>query len=89
MFHSAVETFYEQIVRNLVGGTSVFDVLAYAIGMAAYAVFIWHFYRFIARREIIPLRLDRYVTVGRRALSVSAYITKYIISSRSCYSCGS
>jgi len=51
----------------------------YIAGMAVYAVFVWHFYRFIARREIIPIDYDKYDTQGRISpLRIAAYIVAHI-----------
>ncbi|AJW70798.1 hypothetical protein [Nitrosopumilus adriaticus] len=55
------------------------ELIAYSIGMVVYGIFIWNFYRFIARREMIPLGLKKYQTDGKKATSIIAYVFKYII----------
>ncbi|MDH3311759.1 MAG: hypothetical protein OEM28_01265 [Nitrosopumilus sp.] len=55
------------------------ELIAYSIGMVIYGIFIWNFYRFIARREMIPLGLKKYQTDGKKITSVIAYIFKYVI----------
>lgn len=49
------ENYINEITTNLAAGSTVLDLALYVIAMFVYAVFVWHFYRFIARREIIPI----------------------------------
>lgn len=58
---------------------SFVDLLGYSVGMVIYGVFIWNFYRFLARREMIPLRLKKYETDGKKITSILAYFVKYVI----------
>ena len=55
------------------------DLIGYSIGMVVYGIFIWNFYRFLARREMIPLHLTKYQTDGKRITSIIAYVFKYVI----------
>ncbi|MGY5149293.1 MAG: hypothetical protein ACW9W3_04445 [Candidatus Nitrosopumilus sp. bin_68KS] len=55
------------------------ELIAYSIGMVIYGFFIWNFYRFIARREMIPLGLKKYQTDGKKITSIIAYVLKYVI----------
>lgn len=69
---------------SLEGGIDLVLPLAfYVLGMVAYAVFIFKFYRFIASRDMFALDLSsyeqsRYLWV-RRILHVVMYIAKYLI----------
>ncbi|NND87535.1 MAG: hypothetical protein HKM23_09520 [Nitrosopumilus sp.] len=80
------ETLIDQLLSDFTNITSQFEIevsfaelLAYSIGMVIYGFFIWHFYRFLARREMIPLSLNKFQTNGRKAISVVGYIFKYVI----------
>jgi len=55
------------------------DLIGYSIGMVVYGIFIWNFYRFLARREMIPLHLTKYQTDGKKITSIIAYVFKYVI----------
>ena len=55
------------------------DLIAYSIGMVIYGIFIWHFYRFLARREMIPLDLKKYQSDGKKITSIITYVFKYVI----------
>ena len=55
----------------------------YALGMAVYAVFIWKFYRFLGRRDIITFDIEKY-SKSKHPVLVSfvgfiAYVFNYII----------
>lgn len=73
------ENYFAQVSRNLAAGSSIYDLGFYIAGMAAYAIFVWHFYRFIARREIIPIDYDKYNAHGKFSpFRIAAYIGAYI-----------
>ena len=55
------------------------DLIGYSIGMVVYGIFIWNFYRFLARREMIPLHLKKYQTDGKKITSIIVYVFKYVI----------
>ncbi|MDI6798597.1 MAG: hypothetical protein QMD12_01205 [Candidatus Aenigmarchaeota archaeon] len=64
-------------------GEDYFRLIAYTIGMTIYAIFIWHFYKSLAKRDIFKLDLSKYewYDTGRKrikkALEVFLYILKY------------
>ena len=51
------EKYFEEITTNLAAGSTIYDLTLYILGMVVYVIFVWHFYRFIARREILPINL--------------------------------
>lgn len=55
MTFDSPENYLNEITTNLAAGSTIFDLALYILGMAVYAIFVWHFYRFIARREIVPI----------------------------------
>ena len=59
------------------------DVGVYVVGMAVYAVFVFHFYRFLATKDMFRVDLSRYeqsrFRFVRRVLHVFFYVVKYII----------
>lgn len=69
----------ENITSQFGTDVSFTDLIGFSIGMVIYGVFIWNFYRFLARREMIPLRLEKYQTDGKKITSIIAYVFKYVI----------
>ena len=59
------------------------DVAVYVLGMSAYAIFVFKFYRFLARKDMFTLDMSRYENAGirwlRKSLQVFFYVVKYII----------
>ena len=73
------EKYIEEITTNLASGSTIFDLGLYIIGMVVYAVFVWHFYRFIARREIIKIDYEKYDIQDKISpLKLGAYIGSYV-----------
>ena len=69
----------EQFSIDFTRDISTIDLLSFSLGMVAYGVFIWHFYRLISRREIVSLNLNKYDTDGKKITSLIVYVTKYVI----------
>jgi len=73
------ESFVQKISTKFFDSTTIWDLITYTAGMVLYSFFVWKFYRFVARREIIPINLERYSSKGRKSpLKVGAYIASYV-----------
>lgn len=72
-------SYVENITRSFAIEVSFSDLILYSLGMVVYGIFIWNFYRFIARREMIPVGLDKYQTDGKKITSIIAYVVKYVL----------
>ena len=55
----------------------------FVLGMALYAIFIFNFYKFVGRKDLFDLNLDRYEQSRMRALRMTlhffSYVLKYLI----------
>ncbi|HEX5359202.1 MAG TPA: hypothetical protein VFW99_04725, partial [Candidatus Nitrosotalea sp.] len=75
--------YIEKLTKNFVKGTSFNDLVLFSFGMFLYSVFIWHFYRLLARRELFSAKFgDKYIHTGKRKLevvSIAVYVIKYVI----------
>lgn len=58
---------------------SMGELLVFVFGIALYAFLIFKFYKFIARRDIFPLDLERYNTSKRPALHKTLEVLIYIL----------
>ena len=73
------DSFVQKISTKFFDSTTIWDLITYTAGMVLYSFFVWKFYRFVARREIIPINLERYSSKGRKSpLKVGAYIASYV-----------
>ncbi len=61
----------------------LWPVSIYVLGMSAYAVFVFKFYRFVAARDMFKLDISRYEGrshgPGRSVLHVVLYVFKYLV----------
>lgn len=74
------ESFIQQLSTKFFDSTSVWDLITYTAGMVLYSFFVWKFYRFVARREIIPIDLEKYSSRGKKSpIKVGAYIISYMV----------
>ncbi len=61
----------------------LWPVSIYVLGMSAYAVFVFKFYRFVAARDMFKLDISRYEGrshgPGRSVLHIVLYVFKYLV----------
>ena len=61
----------------------LWPVSVYVLGMAAYAIFVFRFYRFVAARDVFDLDLSSYEESSHRwirsSLHFTLYVAKYLI----------
>jgi len=61
-------------------GIEVLKPLAVLVGeILVYALFVFAFYRFLARRDIITPRVNRHTTAGYRFLSIISYLVRHFL----------
>ncbi len=81
--NSIVDSVFPNGVSLEAGIDLVWPVVFYVLGMVAYAVFIFKFYRFIASRDMFELDLSSYEQSRflwvRRILHMTMYVAKYLI----------
>ncbi len=62
---------------------TIIDLLLFTVLIVIYAVFIWKFYRFIAKKDIVELNLNQYNTTVHPFLSkiiaIAFFLLEYII----------
>ena len=74
------EQFIQELTSDFFRGTSIWDLIAYTAGMVLYSFFVWKFYRFVSRREIIPINIEKYSSKGTRSpFKIGAYIASYVL----------
>lgn len=73
------DSFIQLISTSFFDSTTIWDLITYTAGMVLYSFFVWKFYRFIARREIIPINLEKYSAKGKKSpIKAGAYIVSYL-----------
>ena len=64
---------------NVALATTTLEPLTYfVIGVAVYASFVFNFYRFMGRRDIFELNLEKYETSKNRSLTILLHLIFYV-----------
>lgn len=63
-------------------GTNVLNLIFYTVGIAIYAIFIWHFYKYVGRRDVFGWDTEKYERSGAGGKFVHGffYFIKYLIA---------
>ena len=63
-------------------GQNIFSLLTFALGVAIYAIFVWHFYKFISRRDVFKWEGEKLEKSGifGKFFHGFFYIIKYLIA---------
>jgi large-conductance mechanosensitive channel len=87
--YDSLINYLNKIVNDVTDKASFNDIIIFSLGVTVYGIFVFHFYQFIARRDVFSFDLERrlgggkYRSTGERksaAPRVAAYITtKFVI----------
>ncbi|MFB5612215.1 MAG: hypothetical protein ACE5RL_02815, partial [Nitrosarchaeum sp.] len=51
--------YLNELVQNIASNSSIYDLIGFAIGMVLYGVFVYHFYRFLSKRDMFSINLEK------------------------------
>ncbi len=79
----ALYDYFGKIINNITKESSIYDLIGFSIGMVVYGVFIFHFYRFLAKRDMFSLKIEERLTRGKlkssgEKISAAPRIAAYI-----------
>lgn len=87
--YDSLLNYLNKLIIDVTEKASFNDIIIFSFGVAVYGIFVFHFYRFISRRDVFSFDLERrlgggkYRSTGERtsaAPRVAAYIaTKFVI----------
>jgi len=46
-------------VKIIASNSSIYDLIGFSIGMVVYGIFVYHFYRFLSKRDMFSIDLDK------------------------------
>lgn len=55
---TSFNTYFDRILQNIAGESSVYDIIGFSLGIVIYGIFIFHFYRFLARRNMFGIDIE-------------------------------
>ncbi|WP_255486597.1 hypothetical protein [Candidatus Nitrosotenuis sp. DW1] len=75
--------YLNKIVKSITLESLIYDIVGFSVGMVVYGIFIFHFYRFIARRDMFSFNIERRLGGGKfkatgEKISASPRIVAYM-----------
>ncbi|MFB5609420.1 MAG: hypothetical protein ACE5Q5_04265 [Nitrosarchaeum sp.] len=51
--------YLNELVQNIAANSSIYDLIGFAIGMVLYGIFVYHFYKFLSKRDMFSINLEQ------------------------------
>jgi len=51
--------YLNDLVQNIAANSSIYDLIGFSIGMVIYGIFVYHFYRFLSKRDMFSFNLEQ------------------------------
>ena len=76
--------YFNELIQEIAADSSLYDLIGFSIGMVIYGIFVYHFYRFLSKRDIFSINLERkiaeskFTSAGKKttvAPRIAAFIT--------------
>lgn len=61
--------YVNDLVEKITQDSSIYDIIGFSIGMVIYGIFIYHFYRFLSRKDLFSLKLEQRLRGGKLSAS--------------------
>ena len=56
--------YLNDLVQNIAANSSIYDLIGFSIGMVIYGIFVYHFYRFLSKRDMFCINIEK-ISKGR------------------------
>jgi hypothetical protein len=57
--------YLNDIIKKIASDSSIYDLIGFSIGMVVYGIFIYHFYRFLSKRDLFSFKLEQRIAGGK------------------------
>lgn len=54
--------YFDELMLDITKESSIYDLVGFSIGMFVYGIFIFHFYRFLAKKDMFSLKIEERLT---------------------------
>jgi len=54
--------YLDNIIKEVAKDSSIYDLVGFSIGMVVYGIFVYHFYRFLSKRDMFAINLKQRLT---------------------------
>jgi hypothetical protein len=51
--------YFNDLFQDVISESSIYDLIGFSIGMVAYGIFVYHFYKFLSKRDIFSFNLEK------------------------------
>ena len=51
--------YLNNIVKDIAKDSSIYDLIGFSIGMVIYGIFVYHFYKFLSKRDMFSINLEQ------------------------------
>ena len=56
--------YFNQIFEDVISQSSIYDLIGFSIGMVIYGIFVYHFYKFLSKRDLFSFNLEKKIAQG-------------------------
>jgi len=57
--------YFNEIIQEIAAESSIYDLIGFSIGMVIYGIFVYHFYRFLSKRDMFSLNIKERIIQGK------------------------
>ena len=57
--------YLDNIVKEIATDSSIYDLVSFSIGMVIYGIFVYHFYRFLSKRDMFSVNIEQRLAYGK------------------------
>ena len=61
-FGNDLLNYFNEIFQNVISESSIYDLIGFSIGMVIYGIFVYHFYKFLSKRDIFSINIGEKIT---------------------------
>ncbi|MFQ5441076.1 MAG: hypothetical protein ACE5DL_06400 [Nitrosopumilaceae archaeon] len=57
--------YFNEIFQNVISESSIYDLIGFSIGMVIYGIFVYHFYKFLSKRDIFSINIGEKISQAK------------------------
>lgn len=57
--------YFNEIFQNVISESSIYDLIGFSIGMVIYGIFVYHFYKFLSKRDMFSINIGEKISQAK------------------------
>jgi len=57
--------YFNEIFHDVIAESSIYDLIGFSIGMVVYGIFVYHFYKFLSKRDIFSINIGEKISKAK------------------------